>query len=211
VPVTASRGRTLETGLNRLARSPLVLPPTPEPNPPRIAGLLPPPPPILAPPADTSGPVPAGERSTPIVWSAEDINRVARQTPQSPPPVMPGFATEGVGRPQNPFLATQGRATLGQRINVLPTEHPGEGNYAGLLPGPPSPFEPPAPPPPVPQVGGPPTLGFPPTMPDPMWTPRMTPFSPSWDIPDPNQPVTTPTGAAYRRLLLARPLFPPAQ
>jgi hypothetical protein len=49
------------------------------------------------------------------------------------------------------------------------------------------------------------------TSPDMMWTPRMTPFSPKWDAPDPNQPVTTPAGAANSRLLLAKPLWPPAR
>ena len=146
----------------------------------------------------------------PIVSSAEDINRVARQTPQSPPPVMPKFVQEGTGVVQDPSqLGPRGRSAM--RVNVLPTEHPGEGNYAGLLPGPPSPFEPPAPMPPVPQVGNPPTLGFPPVMPNTMWTPRMTPFAPTWDLPDTNQPVTTPSGAMNRRLLLTRPLFPQGQ
>jgi hypothetical protein len=100
LPLTPSRGRTLETGLQRLARSPLQTPSTPAPNPPRIAGQLPPPPPILAPPPDTSGPVPANERTAPVTWTAGDIDRVARQTPQAPPPVMPQFAKEGTGTVQ---------------------------------------------------------------------------------------------------------------
>jgi hypothetical protein len=100
LPLTPSRGRTLETGLQRLARSSLQTPATPAPNPPRIAGQLPAPPPILAPPPDTSGPVPANERTAPATWSTTDIDRVARQTPQAPPPVMPQFAKEATGTVQ---------------------------------------------------------------------------------------------------------------
>jgi hypothetical protein len=85
-----------------------------------------------------------------------------------PPPNAVG-AVEATGQPQAPNqLGGRGRAGL--RVNVLPTEHPGEGNYAGLLPGPPAPFVPPPPGPPVPQVGGLPPAGFPVETPNPMWT-----------------------------------------
>lgn len=80
-----------------------------------------------------------------------------------------------------------------QRINVLPTEHAGEGDYAGLLPGPQYPAAPPAPLPPVPQVGLPPTLGFSPVTPNPMWSGRATLVGPTWELPQ-SQPITTPGG-----------------
>jgi|GEM_PF-2848940 len=207
VPLVASPGRTLESGLNRLARSPLAPPATAAPNPPPVAGLLPPPPPILASPPDTSGPVAAGDRTQPMTWSADMRNQVARQAPAPPPPVMPQFRAQTTMAGNPNAIGPIGRGAI--QIKTLPTEHPGEGNYAGLLPGPPSPFVPPPPAPPLPQVGMPPTLGFPPTMPDTMWTPRATAVGPTWELFDANQPATTPSGAVNPRLQLAPPLWPP--
>jgi hypothetical protein len=131
LPLTPSRGRTLETGLQRLARSSLQTPTTPAPNPPRIAGRLPAPPTILAPPPDTSGPVPANERTAPVSWSSADIDRVARQTPQAPPPVMPQFAEEATGTVQPIALGpgTGGPTYQGPRRPASIQAHP-------ALPGP---------------------------------------------------------------------------
>jgi|SRR5579859_6107486 len=177
----------LASGMAKLGRSQLAPPPT-MPPPPRML-------PFQTGP-DTSGPMPNAVGPSAYSWNA----------PGAAPPNAAG-TVEATGRFQAPNrLGSRGQG--GQQINVLPTEHPGEGNYAGLLPGPPAPFTPPAP---MPQVGGPPTLGFPPTMPDPMWTPRMGPSAPTWDVPDATQPATTPAGAAYRRLLLLRPVFPQSQ
>lgn len=106
-----------------------------------------------------------------------------------PPPVPPQFAVEGTGRPTNANITSRGRAASAQ-VTQLPTEHHGEGDYAGLLPGPPAPFVPPAPRPPVPQVGGPPPVGFPPAMPNQMWTGRSTPPAPTWSLPVEGQPAT---------------------
>ncbi len=206
IPMVASPGRTLESGLNRLARSPLAPPATAAPNPPPIAGLLPPPPPIIAPPPDTSGPVPASLRTQPVTWTPDMINRVARQTPAAPPPVMPQFRSETTMTPNPNAIGPTGRS--GIQINMLPTEHFGEGNYAGLLPGPPSPFEPPPPMPPVPQVGLPPSVGWVPVMPDTMWS-GSGPFQAGFDLPAANQPFTTPSGVPNPRLQLAPPLWPP--
>lgn len=55
-------------------------------------------------------------------------------------------------------------------------------------------------PPNINPVGRPPSLGFPPETPDMMWTPRSTPFAPTWELPQENQPFTTP----------GRPDFPQA-
>ncbi len=167
IPMVASPGRTLESGLNRLARSPLAPPATTAPNPPPIVGLLPPPSPILASAPDTSGPIPGNDRAQPMVWSADMRNQVARQTPAPPPPPLPQFARESIRPNQPQAIGRAGDDAI--QLNVLPTQHPGEGNYAGLLPGPPSPFVPPPAMPPVPQVGGPSTLGWPPVLPDPLW------------------------------------------
>lgn len=89
----------------------------------------------------------------------------------APPPVPPQYAVTGIGRPTNAggSIPTQNRAVNAQ-VTQLPTQHPGNGDYAGLLPGPPAPFVPPAPGPDLPQVGGLPTLGHPVITPDPMWT-----------------------------------------
>jgi hypothetical protein len=207
IPMVASPGRTLESGLNRLARSTLTPPAATPPNPPQIAGLLPPPPPILAPPPDTSGPVPATGRTQPMVWTADMRNQVARQTPAPPPPPMPLYTRESIRPNQPQAIGHAGDDAI--QLNVLPTQHPGEGNYAGLLPGPPPAFVPPPLMPPVPHVGGPSTLGWPPVMPDTMWTPRVTSPAPTWELFDPNQPATTPSGAVNPRLQLASPLWPP--
>ncbi len=235
LPIVASPGRTLESGLNRLARSPLTPPATAAPNPPPIAGLLPPPPPILAPPADRSGPVGAADRIAPMTWTPDMINRVARQTPAPPPPVMPSFRSESTQAPNPNAIGPTGRG--GIQINTLPTEHHGEGNYAGLLPGPPPPFVPPPPAPPMPLVGTLPPLGFPAETPS-LWEPR-GPFSPTWQTPGasvrslppetttqlssiwgpgaslqptavelPEQSATMPVGT-NPRLQLLPPLFPP--
>jgi hypothetical protein len=157
LPLTPSRGRTLETGLQRLARSSLQTPATAAPNPPRIAGQLPAPPPILAPPPDTSGPVPANERTAPVTWTAADIDRVARQTPQPPPPVMPQFSKEGTGTVQPIALGpgTGGPTYQGPRRPASIQAHP-------ALPGPAGP----ATMPPVLQSStAPPTLPPLPTLP----------------------------------------------
>ena len=151
LPLTPSRGRTLETGLQRLARSSLQTPTTPAPNPPRIAGQLPAPRPILAPPADTSGPVPANQRTPPVTWTAADIDRVARETPQAPPPVMPQFAKEGTGTVQPIALGpgTGGPTYRGPYRPPTPTGRPAL----------PAPSAGPATMPPVPQSStAPPTL-----------------------------------------------------
>jgi len=150
LPLTPSRGRTLETGLQRLARSSLQTPATAAPNPPRIAGQLPAPRPILAPPPDTSGPVPANERTAPLTWTAADIDQTARQTPQAPPPVMPQFAKEGTGTVQPIALGpgTGGPTYQGPRRPASIQAHP-------ALPSPTGP----ATMPPVPQSNtAPPTL-----------------------------------------------------
>lgn len=104
-----------------------------------------------------------------------------------PPPVPPQFAVEGTGRPTNANITSRGRAASAQ-VTQLPTEHHGEGDYAGLLPGPPAPFVPPPPRPPVPQVGGPPPVGFPPALPNPMWEGGQ----PSASFNSPQQMVATP-------------------
>jgi hypothetical protein len=150
IPMMASPGRTLESGLQRLARSSLQTPATPAPNPPRIAGQLPAPRPILAPSPDTSRPVPANERTAPITWTSADIDRVARQTPQAPPPVMPQFAKEGTGTVQPIALGpgTGGPTYQGPLRPASIQAHP-------ALPGPTGP----ATMPPVPQSNtAPPTL-----------------------------------------------------
>lgn len=114
--------------------------------------------------------------------------------PSGPPPsVMPQHARESIRPNQPQAIGRAGDAAI--QTNTLPTEHAGEGDYAGLLPGPPAPFEPPAPMPPVPQVGQLPPAGFPPVTPDRMWT-GSGPFQAGFDEPAPNQPFTTPSGFA---------------
>lgn len=76
---------------------------------------------------DTSGPVPEGERHPPTVWSAEDINRIARETPK-PPPNVPGAPTAigtvqpiamGPGQPGPLYHGPMLPATV-QRFPALP-------------------------------------------------------------------------------------------
>jgi hypothetical protein len=204
IPMVASPGRTLESGLNRLARSPLAPPAAVAPNPPPIAGLLPPPPPILAPSPDMSGPVAAGNRTAPMTWTPDMRNQVARQAPAPPPSVPPQFARESVLPNQPQAIGRAGDDAI--QVNTLPTQHAGEGDYAGLLPGPSAPFIPPPPMPPVSPVGGLPTMGWPPVMPDPMWD-GTGPFQAGFDPFTANQPFTTP--GAGPRPPLGPPQFPP--
>lgn len=76
---------------------------------------------------DTSGPVPSGERSSPIVWTPEMMNTVARQSPYAPPSVNPKYASEATGTVGNSdILGSRG----GQIVSPPP---PG---VRGLLPAP---------------------------------------------------------------------------
>jgi hypothetical protein len=203
IPMVASPGRTLESGLKRLASSALAPPAAAAPNPPPIAGLLPPPPPILASPPDTSGPVAAADRTQPLVWTADMRNQVARQTPAPPPPVPPQFARESVLPNQSQAIGRAGDDAI--QVNTLPTEFSGEGYYKGLLPGPPAPFVPPPPPPPMPQVGGLPPLESS-TGPSPMWDGTASPGSGNVPVNQPGQTAALRGGVVQAT---APPMNPP--
>jgi hypothetical protein len=92
--VKPSAGRLMQKGLEELGGTEL-RPREFTPNPPRVAGLLPPITPTLAPTADTSGPIRGGEQ--PIVWTPEMIEKVARERAEPPPAVAPEHAQEGIG------------------------------------------------------------------------------------------------------------------
>lgn len=127
--------------------------------------------------------------------------------PSGPPPPVPSeFAIEGTGRPTNANITSQGRRASAQ-VTQLPTEHPGNGDYAGLLPGPPAPFVPPPPRPSVPQVGLPPSVGFPPKLPNQMWDGGQ----PTASFNSPQQMVATPPPNSHLPFEAPAPSNPPVE
>src|ERR1700722_11940385 len=105
--------------------------------------------------------------------------------PMAPPTVPSQFARESVRPNQPQAIGRAGDDAI--QVNTLPTQHVGEGDYAGLLPGPPATFVPPPPMPLGPQVGELPTLQNP-TSSNPMWDGSATPGSGNVPV---NQPGPT--------------------
>jgi hypothetical protein len=192
--IKPSPGRLAQKAIGNFADSgvtppPSVEPPAPTPAIPGVPGTIP--------PAQVAPP-PEGEQ---------------------PPPVPPQYSIEGVlgGNTNTRLAGNQGVATTPPPFSPLTSTETPSGRVAGLLPGPPAPFEPPAPMPPVPQVpttgpGGN-VAGFPdqptgqapnPASPQgevPNWPPK---------VPDWAAPLGPPIGDANSTLPPNSPFAPPS-